>query len=244
MLTKHFTIQSSVAFENSFIGHIEYWQAVTNSIHLAVCDFNLEQYRPELFIELGVYFPDEIKRAVDKRQAEFLAGRFVAKQILLTAFQQEIAPTIHINKHRSPVWPKGFMGSLTHNPSIALCAMSKRADIQYIGVDIESILTEQKALEVSPQIHSNAELSLLVSVGLSPNLATTLIFSAKESLFKAIYPFVGEYFGFECAEVISVDSAGLTLSLTDKFPFPAPHSRTYYCQFEIQENSVITMLAD
>lgn len=243
MLTKQFKIQSSVAFSNSFINNIEHWKHASSSIHLAVCDFNLEQYRPELFTELGVFFPDEIKRAVYKRQAEFLAGRFAAKQVLLTAFQQDIAPTIHFNEHRSPKWPKGFMGSIAHTASKALCAMSRSGDVQYLGVDIESILTEKTAVDISPQIHTNAELSLMLLAGLSPKVATTLIFSAKESLFKAIYPCIGEYFGFECAEVISIDSTGLTLSLTNKFPFPAPHSGIYYCQFEIQEHRVITLLA-
>ena len=40
----------------------------------------------------------------------------------------------------------------------------------------------------------------------SPKLLLTLVFSAKESLYKCLYPQVQKYFGFDAARVVALDS--------------------------------------
>ncbi|MEL1221549.1 4'-phosphopantetheinyl transferase superfamily protein, partial [Aeromonas hydrophila] len=51
------------------------------------------------------------------------------------------------------------------------------------------------------------------AVGLSRAEALTLIFSAKESLFKALYPRVGRYFDFLDARWLTMTEQTLTLEL-------------------------------
>lgn len=59
--------------------------------------------------------------------------------------------------------------------------------------------------------------------GLSPMEFTTLVFSAKESVFKCLYPTVGRVFGFEHSRVEIVDAqrgilqATLTADLSQNF---------------------------
>ena len=49
---------------------------------MARCHFALAEYRDESFPEAGFALPDHLARAVPKRRAEYLAGRFLARQLL------------------------------------------------------------------------------------------------------------------------------------------------------------------
>ena len=49
---------------------------------VARCHFALAEYRDESFPEAGFALPDHLARAVPKRRAEYLAGRFLARQLL------------------------------------------------------------------------------------------------------------------------------------------------------------------
>ena len=74
--------------------------------------------------------------------------------------------------------------------------------IDTFGIDVEQILDKSVALDIGTQIHNGSELRELTTHGFLDEVATTLIFSAKESFFKAVFTEVGEYFGFECARVV------------------------------------------
>ena len=195
---------------NTFLTKPRLYSDKSKTLFMCSCDFQLPLYHKKLFNDLGVYFPSELLRAVNKRQAEFLAGRYVAQQAMLSSgflnnqFKSTQAPIIPIGKNRSPIWPTGIQGSITHNNVSALCAVTTATSIHtdYIGIDVESLLTAVTASEIKSTIHTSKESELLISQGMSDNVATTLIFSAKESLFKALYPVIGEYFGFECAKVV------------------------------------------
>lgn len=66
----------------TFIRHIEFFHAGRLSGQLARCHFALAEYRDESFPEAGFALPDHLARAVPKRRAEYLAGRFLARQLL------------------------------------------------------------------------------------------------------------------------------------------------------------------
>ena len=137
-------------------------------------------------------FPEEtpaVLRAVPRRQAEFAAGRRAAR----AAMGQLGYPARAIPKddHRAPVWPGGLVGAITHDAGLALAAVLPGNAASGLGVD----LTEAAALpgrtraEILPDPREE---------GLSFLEARTA-FSAKESLFKALFPLVGAYFGFSSA---------------------------------------------
>jgi 4'-phosphopantetheinyl transferase EntD len=54
---------------------------------IARCHFTLAAYRDDLFTELAVFFPPSLTRAVPKRRAEFLAGRYLASMALTSLGQ-------------------------------------------------------------------------------------------------------------------------------------------------------------
>ena len=71
-------------------------------------------------------FPDEqaaVSRAVEKRRAEFAAGRSLAR-IALTEIGH--APCAIAQADRAPVWPLGIVGSITHsNDYVAVCVVNQ-----------------------------------------------------------------------------------------------------------------------
>jgi enterobactin synthetase component D len=235
-----------------FLTKPKFYSDNSNSLFICFCEFQLPLYQKKMFQELGIYFPSELLPAVNKRQAEFLAGRYVSQQAMLKSGLLNSnsplikAPTIEIGKNRSPVWPPGIKGSITHNTSEAICAITldTPTNKSYIGIDVESFLTLETVSEIKNTIHTATESDLLISQGMPENLATTLIFSAKESLFKALYPVIGEYFGFECAEVIefSINKTCLVFKITEELAAKANIKKTYHCEYFLREESLITLI--
>ncbi|MDP5142179.1 4'-phosphopantetheinyl transferase superfamily protein [Rheinheimera baltica] len=165
--------------------------------------FNPDVYSSNLYSLLGHTFCQSIQQAAPKRQAEFLAGRHAARKSLaqLGLSQRQIL----VGKNRAPIWPCQVIGSISHTDRIAACAAIHAADRLYLGLDLENWLTTTVATDICNNIVSPAEHKRLQATGFSIEQALTITFSAKESLFKALYPFVGDYFGFEAAEILHLD---------------------------------------
>lgn len=157
---------------------------------------------------LPLPLPEPLRRAVAKRRCEFLVGRYCAQGALaaLGLPHQEVA----FNADRSPGWPAGVVGSITHTDGVVLAAVAPTGALRGLGVDAEVVMALESARTIGPQIATADEL-----VGLAracPELEwerlLTLVFSAKEALYKCLYPRVGRYFGFEAARIESIDVAG------------------------------------
>lgn len=229
--------------QSGFIRSIKHW-CYNNSIHLLSCEFDTAGFTQQCFGFYGISQPDELQNAVQKRKAEFLAGRFVAAQALaalgLSAEQRQVA----VAADRAPVWPSGILGSITHTTDFALCCVGKASDISLMGIDSELVLSQANAQNIAAEIHNTTELELLTDAGFGAALATTLIFSAKESLYKALYPKVRCFFGFETARLSRVDSQSHSLTLVLSGSFAAQHrlNTQYKVQFCIKETVVHTLL--
>jgi 4'-phosphopantetheinyl transferase EntD len=84
-------------------------------------------------------------------------------------------------------------------------------------------------------------------------MATSLLFSAKEALFKAICPFVDDYFGFEAAELTgcsgldlrttaSCRSGWLQLQLVTDWVIAKAPQKNYRCWFSCSASDVLTLV--
>jgi enterobactin synthetase component D len=149
--------------------------------------------------------PVELANAVPKRRAEYLAGRAAAALALADAGCK--APdAVGRNRDGSPSWPEGFVGSITHGGGIAAAAVARGAKCIGIGIDAELVMPESTREEVGPLVVSTAEIGLAqraLSMA-SPASLVTLVFSAKESLYKCLRPIVGSFFEFADAELVDV----------------------------------------
>jgi len=137
--------------------------------------------------------PPQLAKAVPKRQAEFVAGRLCAMEALRAAGCIDVVPP-GIHADRSPVWPEGFVGSITHAEGFASAAVAPCSRVRGIGIDSERIMNEATAAETAAVIVSEAEQSILLESGpngISRAQRVTLVFSAKESVYKCLYPLTG-----------------------------------------------------
>lgn len=242
MFAKHFDAH---AFGPSFITEENFKLSVPQYITMTSCKFDINSFKPSLFSLADVECPPSIIKAVPKRQAEFLAGRSMAKLALEKTFPEiKQHPQIRIGADRCPIWPTDAVGSITHNGERAVCVVGRRADLQMIGVDIENILTSDMCKEVRDQIHTRYELEMLRCLGVSADIATTLIFSAKESLFKAAYPLVKRYFGFDCARIVAVnkDKRLLQIRVSESIHLKGNFPQYVSCHFLLQPDFVFTTI--
>jgi 4'-phosphopantetheinyl transferase EntD len=139
-----------------------------------------------------------VARAVPKRRNEFATARVLAREAL-ALFGIRDAEILHDAKG-APVWPEGIAGSLTHCTKRALVAVGRSEAIGMLGIDAE----DRPALpyELWPRILTPEELRSLEAVPESHRGRIALVmFSAKESLYKAQYPRTHEFMEFADARI-------------------------------------------
>ncbi|HGM4721903.1 4'-phosphopantetheinyl transferase family protein [Serratia marcescens] len=195
----------------TFIRNIEFFTPDGYPGQVARCQFALAEYRDENFPEAGFALPEHLARAVPKRRAEYLAGRVLARQLLEPLGFADF--TLARGEDRAPQWPPGIAGALSHNSDTALCAVHRESGLGGVGLDVETLLSDVRAEELWGAIVSPAERETLLREALPFNELLTLTFSAKESLFKALYPQVRCYFDFLDAHMVAVDTQRQTFVL-------------------------------
>ncbi|WP_305810507.1 4'-phosphopantetheinyl transferase family protein [Photobacterium leiognathi] len=233
---------NSIPMPKKGISHIERYVGQSGSVVLAQCNFDPAECDIELAAKFDVQVPLSVQRSAKKRQAEFIAGRYLAKLCLmeLTGRYSNVA----IGAHREPLWPNGLVGAISHTYSKAVALVAKKDDFPFIGIDVEHWLDRETSLKVGADIYDGNELDLLMTQGLSLEVATSLIFSAKESLFKATFPFIGHYFGFESARVVKFDRGEKTLFLALEAYLSqlCLGQNLFRCQCFLQASTVTTVI--
>jgi 4'-phosphopantetheinyl transferase EntD len=160
----------------------------------------------ESFRSAGIDYPADIAAAVPKRQKEFFYGRLCARSAM-APLRRDVSH-IGTGPMREPLWPAGLIGSITHAADMA-AAVVLPVSLGYhgVGIDIESILGGQGAQEVRAIVANEVELRYLAGFDdtLGANGPLTLLFSAKESFFKAVHGEVRRYFNFDAIELEHID---------------------------------------
>lgn len=147
-------------------------------------------------------FPEEhaaISRAVPRRRAEFATGRACAREAL-AAIGFPPQPIIQ-GTRGAPVWPMGVVGSITHCVGYRACAVARCEDLRSVGIDAEP--NEPLPRGLLPDIARHAERRALEGqFARDPSIAwDRLLFCAKEAIYKAWFPLMGAWLGFDDAEV-------------------------------------------
>ncbi len=140
----------------------------------------------------------QIARAVPKRRMEFAAGRQLARR-LLGDMGLGIEALVS-DADRVPRWPSPVVGSITHCRSLCAVAVVPRALSLGVGLDVEP--AEPMKSELVPMILREPELAR-VHEWPAPwrELAGILTFSAKEALYKSIYPAHRVFLDFQDVEL-------------------------------------------
>jgi 4'-phosphopantetheinyl transferase EntD len=135
-------------------------------------------------------YPEETKQlvgCVEKRQREIAAGRRCARRALA---QLGIANfPVLAGPDRAPIWPETIVGSITHTDGCAdgYCgvAVGEQRKFAGIGIDAEPRLPLPDELW-SWILDQNERQEALQSA--EPGIYARLVFSAKETTYKALYP--------------------------------------------------------
>jgi len=116
---------------------------------------------------------------------------------------------------RLPVWPAGWLGSISHSGAWAVAAVASEARCQALGLDLQDLIAPQTVADVQPLVATERELARMAPAW-DRRHALTLLFSAKEALYKALYPRLRRFQDFDAAELtaISASRAEVTLTLT------------------------------
>jgi enterobactin synthetase component D len=152
----------------------------------------------------GIELPARLERAVPKRRLEFLAGRHCARAALRRLAPELSEGSVAIGVDRAPVWPMDVVGAITHAEGFAAAAVARAADAAGIGLDSERVLSAAAMDAVSAQAATRQEMLALAGARLGEAVLLTVVFSAKESLFKCLYRLVGRYFDFHDAAIVDV----------------------------------------
>lgn len=139
-----------------------------------------------------------LPNASAKRQREFHAGRLAAADALRRLGAHDTH--VPVGAQRAPVWPDGFVGSITHDDDVAIAAAVRVGTVTGIGIDIEQ--ADRFSAGLAERIGSGSEFRLWQGgAGRSITHGDIALFSFKESIFKCLHGAVGRYFDFRDVEV-------------------------------------------
>lgn len=169
----------------------------------------------------GLAPPTSLDRAVPKRKLEFMAGRVCAREAIRNLTGTAPADALPRDADGCPVWPPGLVGSISHTRRFATAAVALAADSAGLGVDVEEVIAPDAAAEVAGLVATDAELRVAQGAGLDSLAALTLVFSAKESLYKALYPARRLSFDFLDCTVVEVDAGARRFTIRLAAPFDA-----------------------
>jgi 4'-phosphopantetheinyl transferase EntD len=143
-----------------------------------------------------------VARAVPKRVEEFAAGRLCARHALAYFGVEDF--TLRAAPDRQPLWPEQLVGSITHTAGFCAAVVGRRIEFAGLGVDTEQ--AEAVGAELRRSICIEGELHWIDSLPIADrSRAATLIFSAKEALYKCQYPGTREHMNFSDLQVALSD---------------------------------------
>lgn len=127
------------------------------------------------------------------RRHTFALGRVALREAMN---ELGVAPTpVLTGPGGEPLLPAGVAGSISHKSSLAV-AIAARTEDEHLGVDVE--LFRARRYDLSARVltkRERARLSHLAADDLEREVLTR--FCIKEAVYKALYPFVRRYVGFQ-----------------------------------------------
>ncbi len=139
----------------------------------------------------------------DARAAEYSSGRRVAREALRLLGIEDWPVAVRGRVRgdtwgRAPLWPEGVVGTITHSRTLSLALVVHRARLAGVGADLEP--ENRVAERVAERVLNERERARQQAHPDEPDWRT-MLFSAKESVYKAVNPITGEFLGFEDVEI-------------------------------------------
>ncbi|MBK26968.1 MAG: hypothetical protein CME70_23395 [Halobacteriovorax sp.] len=182
-----------------------------------------------------------IEKAVGPRVNEFLGGRICAHRAA-ASLGVELKELLAGEK-REPLWPRNLVGSITHTKKMAMALVDLKTSSKSVGIDAEEIIGEEKIETIEKMVATKKDLAFLRLFS-EKLTAYTVLFCAKEALYKLVYPLCEEFFGFEEAELKALDleSGEFILKLDSKKPALSKFLGNYRGQFYRKNGHIISVI--
>jgi 4'-phosphopantetheinyl transferase EntD len=179
----------------------------------------IEELLPDAVVTVEAYgdedaeatlYPEEaavVARAVDKRRREFAAVRLCARRAMekLGVAAQPLVP----GERGAPRWPAGLTGSMTHCDGYCAAALVRAADLASLGIDAEPDAPLPDGVLAAVSLPGEAQRVSRLSRERPDIRWDRLLFSAKESVYKAWFPLTGKWLDFTEADIdLYVDAPG------------------------------------
>lgn len=184
--------------------------------------------------------PKEIVASIDSRKREYLAGRYCASQALIALGSDDTR--VERNNDRSPCWPEGTCGSLSHAQDRAIACVGWQNDFCGIGIDIEKNITHGVLSSLQALVFTPQEQKLVHNLDFPILQAATLIFSAKESVYKYIYPQTNCELAFTDISLISFKKGVFYAELPRREAERWPNGNCVQGQYCFDGDFVITLI--
>ncbi|WP_420845007.1 4'-phosphopantetheinyl transferase family protein [Ensifer adhaerens] len=191
------------------------------------------------FAHLSHGIPPHISIASPKRQRAFLAGRYCASRALAQMGFEE-PPILPVANDGLPIWPEGWIGSISHSEHGAIAVVARRSTCRVLGADMEAIVDDDVAQGIAPIVGDPTEMAILAELPHSYRI--TLLFSAKEALFKALYPDVREFQDFGAARAVRLDDRCLRLRLTSTWGRNWQKGADVWAHYSIEDQHVYSIV--
>lgn len=140
-----------------------------------------------------------IASSVPERQAEFRTVRECARDALAQLGVRR--PCQLPGRRGEPTWPDGFVGSMTHCRGYRAAVVASRTRVAAIGIDAEPHEALPPGLLADIASRRECMELLRLSLGYPQVQWSRLLFSAKETVYKAWYPSQQSWLGFEDVDI-------------------------------------------
>ncbi|MFJ8110478.1 4'-phosphopantetheinyl transferase [Streptomyces sp. NPDC096132] len=157
-------------------------------------------------------YPEEealVARSVAKRRREFTVVRSCARRAMekLGVPPQPVLP----GERGAPQWPDGLTGSMTHCEGYCAAALVRAADLASLGIDAEPDEPLPQGVLSAVALPAEEERLGRLSAERPGVHWDRLLFSAKESVYKAWFPLTRKWLDFSEADIdVSAGPAGQT----------------------------------
>ncbi|MFV2103308.1 4'-phosphopantetheinyl transferase family protein [Micromonospora sp. LOL_024] len=141
--------------------------------------------------------------AVESRRRDFTAGRVCARRAMAALGLPPVA--VPAAADRSPVWPAGVVGTITHTRDYCAAAVARSSEVRAVGMDAERHKELSAGVRRLICLPEEDDWCARLAPGIS---WPTVIFSAKETVYKIWHPIVGGWLDFHDALVHVDPDAG------------------------------------
>lgn len=190
--------------------------------------------------EAALLLPEEcaqVANAVEKRLREFATGRLCARQALeKLGFPPR--PLLRGSKGE-PLWPAGVIGSITHCTGYRAAAVARQAQLTAIGIDAE--IHESLPAGIVNSVCTPEEIAWLSQASDRVHW-DRMLFSAKESVYKAWFPLTQRWLDFgEVSITVNQDEGTFRVRPLVNLPSKFERAlREFAGRFLVRDGLVIT----